>query len=382
MLRMKDLVRPLFRSPVARAGPPGGRRTRLGVAQLEDRTVPSVSVSVATLPGSPNEWGDTGKFRFTRSGGPISSALTVNTTVEGTAGAGDYSGPGGSVVFPANVSQVDVTVTVTDDSIPEPDETVQVRILSGLGYNVGSPDRAQVSIGDNDSQLTFSLGAYQGAIGYTVPWDQVDASKSSQSIALPDFQLNLAGQMLPSGATVVTSPTIQFAAGEFIGVTFAFDTSTIAGYPFNSVAMAGMTVTAVLRSTGTTVNATAVMARDGAKLDFSDVPVGKAFSIVIDIKASVNGMEESIEKTTLTFAATETVADVTDAIAQVFEDAQVEVEVLAGNKLRFMSKKKFISSIEFTFKDANQQPIAGGLKLLARYGPVVVKQNDTTLNPS
>lgn len=253
MLRMKDLVCPLFRSPVARAGPPGGGRTRLGVAQLEDRTVPSVSVSVVTLPGSPNEWGDTGKFRFTRSGGPISSALMVNTTVEGTAGAGDYSGPGGSVVFPANVSQVDVTVTVTDDSIPEPDETVQVRILSGSGYNVGSPDRAQVSIGDNDAQLTFTLSAYAGAIGYTVPYDDVDSSQSSQSVSLSNLQVNLAGQLLSA-----STATAQFASGVLTGVTFSIDTSGIGGYPFNSISMSGMTVTGVVRATLQQITATAV----------------------------------------------------------------------------------------------------------------------------
>jgi gliding motility-associated-like protein len=82
--------------------------------------------------------------------------ITVTYTIAGTAIAGtDYSTLTGTVVIPAGRTSVNVPVSVQDDDLIEPAETVILTLAggtsSGITYTVGTADNATVNIADDDN---------------------------------------------------------------------------------------------------------------------------------------------------------------------------------------------------------------------------------------
>ncbi|HEY9301786.1 MAG TPA: Calx-beta domain-containing protein, partial [Phormidium sp.] len=102
-------------------------------------------------PGRTDNSGD-GTFQFARTGGDITQALTIQYTTTGTATPGaDYAALSGTVTIAAGQSvSAPVSFTPLTDGINEPVETVTVKILEDLPYQVGSADTATVRVLDND----------------------------------------------------------------------------------------------------------------------------------------------------------------------------------------------------------------------------------------
>ncbi len=100
-----------------------------------------------------------GSFIVRLSPPPSAGPITVNFTISGTAGVGDYqlSGPGvtwnsaaaaGSIVFPNGTATVTVNLAPIADALPEPLETARLAIAPGTGYN-GTGGAAGVTISDS-----------------------------------------------------------------------------------------------------------------------------------------------------------------------------------------------------------------------------------------
>jgi hypothetical protein len=94
-----------------------------------------------------NEAGDTATLEFTRSG-PLTQALTVFYSVEGTANTDINSAP---INFRIGQETVRVTVTAFDDDLVEGEETVIVNILSNAQYTLGDQNTVTLIVGDNDN---------------------------------------------------------------------------------------------------------------------------------------------------------------------------------------------------------------------------------------
>jgi hypothetical protein len=107
---------------------------------------PVVSVE-ATDPNAAESGPDPGLFTISRTG--TIGTLTVNFSVGGTAmEGGDYATLGGSVTFPDAQMSATVTVTPALDSRTEGNETVILTLASGIGYTIGTPATATVTIAD------------------------------------------------------------------------------------------------------------------------------------------------------------------------------------------------------------------------------------------
>ena len=108
-------------------------------------------------------------YTFSRTG-PISSALTVNYTVDGTAIlGGDYGGIAASpatrtVIFDAGSSSATVTVDPTVDATIEADETVELTLAEGTGYTIATT-AAVVGRILNDDKLDNNLPEITVAVG-------------------------------------------------------------------------------------------------------------------------------------------------------------------------------------------------------------------------
>ncbi|HEY8956995.1 Calx-beta domain-containing protein, partial [Chitinophaga sp.] len=114
-----------------------------------DMTV-SATTPNAAEPSTP------GAFTIGLASGKIPAAdITVTYTIAGSATAGsDYTALTGTVVIPAGQSSVVIPVTVTDDDLIEPAETVVLTITGGesarMSYTTGANSTATVTIADDD----------------------------------------------------------------------------------------------------------------------------------------------------------------------------------------------------------------------------------------
>jgi hypothetical protein len=115
--------------------------------------VPEITLAVS--PASVLENGATNLiYTFTRTA-PTTNALTVNYSIAGTAGAGDYTGAtpgtGKTITFAASSATATLTIDPTPDTVVEPDETVILTLTPGTGYSIGSPASATGTILNDDA---------------------------------------------------------------------------------------------------------------------------------------------------------------------------------------------------------------------------------------
>jgi hypothetical protein len=126
-------------------------------------------VTLAVSPASVTEDGPTNLvYTFTRTG-VTSSSLTVNFSVGGTAtfgaspndytqtGAATFTTSSGTVTFAPGNSTATVTVNPETDTTVEPDETVDLTLTAGSGYNVGSPSSASGTILNDDTDVSVAV---------------------------------------------------------------------------------------------------------------------------------------------------------------------------------------------------------------------------------
>jgi hypothetical protein len=108
-------------------------------------------VTVTATDDDAAEPSSTGTFTVTRTGSTTTS-LAVTYTLDGTATNGsDYTAaPASPLTIPAGATSATITVTPTDDSLVEDDETVEIELSAGVGYEIGSPDTATVTIADDE----------------------------------------------------------------------------------------------------------------------------------------------------------------------------------------------------------------------------------------
>ncbi len=116
------------------------------------------SISIAKTSDG-NEAGSVSSvFTLTRTG-DLSSALTVNYTLAGTATLdSDYNDPSlGQATFAAGSSTATITLATIDDSEVDPSETIITKITAPAGYTISGPDTVTATLIDNELG-TLTLG--------------------------------------------------------------------------------------------------------------------------------------------------------------------------------------------------------------------------------
>ena len=106
-------------------------------------------------------------FRFNRSGN-LRAVITVNFAVSGSSGLGDgavrstnatavsgvdFNPPPASITFQVGETSKTLSITPIDDSISEPPEVVELRILPSPLYTLGATSSASGIIEDNDTEV-------------------------------------------------------------------------------------------------------------------------------------------------------------------------------------------------------------------------------------
>ena len=154
------------------------------------------------------------------------AAITVNYTVSGSAGAGDYTALTGSVAIAAGAQTAVINVAgIVDDALLEGNETVTVTLLNTGTAGVGvDATPATVTIADNET-ATVTLSAN-------------DAAASEAGSDPGQFTVDL-GTLNNTGAAITVNYTVSGSAG-------AGDYTALTG----SVAIAAGAQTAVINVAG------------------------------------------------------------------------------------------------------------------------------------
>jgi len=140
--------------------------------------------------------------------------IVVGLLVEGTASSGaDFTAPTATITIPANTLSANVQVPVLVDAFGEPDETVVIHLVPGLGYAVGATNIHTLTIrgaayADTvptvfllDSAATLAEGAAPGFVNARVGLSYA----TFQDVVVP---LTITGTAGPDDRNLPTSVTI------------------------------------------------------------------------------------------------------------------------------------------------------------------------------
>lgn len=115
-----------------------------------------------------------------------SGTITVNYATAGstnspaTAGV-DYAATNGTLTFAPGITNLDIVVTVNNDTLVEGNEEFIVNLANIVGGSFGSPTNCTVIIVDDDSTLQFTVAAtniFEDATSLTLTVDRVGSSNT------------------------------------------------------------------------------------------------------------------------------------------------------------------------------------------------------------
>src|SRR6185437_9486504 len=194
------------------------------------------------------EGGTPGYVTFSRTGGDVSSALSVTYTVGGTATSGtDYTALSGSISIPAGQSSANVDITALPDNLVESDETVTLEIVPTSTYLLpGNANSATSVVTISDDPATISVantadateGGADGNFEFTRTGGDV-----TQTLTV---YYSIAGDAVPGVNYTALSGSVTFAADS--------ETAEVSVAPIDDgVDTSGTTVVATIGDTSTYV---------------------------------------------------------------------------------------------------------------------------------
>lgn len=140
--------------------PQGATLASLGTHTLSLRDDDTPRIEVRPLIGTVRESDQQAAFTLTRSGS-TAEALTVGCALGGSAQRpADYTLNPSSIVFAAGSAETVLVVPLVDDSIAEPNKTLELSLVAGSGYVLAEGNSASVVLNDDDIN-TVSIIASQ-----------------------------------------------------------------------------------------------------------------------------------------------------------------------------------------------------------------------------
>jgi hypothetical protein len=135
----------------------GSNATATRLAPEPPPTSPVVTVEL-TDTAATELAGDTGTITLRRAGGNLAQPLVVTFTMSGTATYGvDYPSLNTRVTFPANQASLPVVIGPFRDNDAENNETAELTIQPGAGYEVGTNRSGTVTITDDPPVISLAI---------------------------------------------------------------------------------------------------------------------------------------------------------------------------------------------------------------------------------
>lgn len=182
------------------------------VTIFDDENAARVQFSSATY--SVSEGGGSVNIQVNLSQVTLSPVTVTYATSNGTATAGsDYTATTGNLVLPAGQTSASFNIPITEDLLPESDETVTINLSNPVNAFLGGPATATLTILDNESKVGFSLATYNhpesgGNVVIEVRVNPPSPAPVTISLAMST------GTATPGVDYIDMSTTLQFNANE------------------------------------------------------------------------------------------------------------------------------------------------------------------------
>jgi hypothetical protein len=150
--------------------------------------------------------------------GPLTSAATVGYQIAGgTAAAGsDYTAASsGTLTFGAGKPTATLSIAIVNDSVDEPNETVDVVLVNpSAGYGIGTPGQTVVTITDDDAAGKVQFSASDNGVGEGGGSVTISVTRTGTSeLATVDYATG-DGTAAAGSDYGTTTGTLTFARGE------------------------------------------------------------------------------------------------------------------------------------------------------------------------
>jgi hypothetical protein len=274
----------------------------------------TLQFSSATFSVAENVAGGNATITITRTGGTAGTATVQIATSNGTATAGsDYTTVSQTVTFNNGESSKTVNVPITDDSLFEPNETVNLTLSNAGGTGqVGTPSTAVLTILNDDAQggiISFSQSNYSVAEEAGFLTITVNRSGDTTGAATVDYATSddsdpgLTVSCAPPSGGIASSRcdfttaigALRFAAGETSKsfVVLISQDSYIEGPEGFLVALSNLTGGAVFGASSTaTVTINDVQpASSGNVVDVADIFVRQHYRDFLNREADPSGLQ-------------------------------------------------------------------------------------------
>ncbi len=176
---------------------------------IEDNDTPVANFDSST--GSVSEGGGTHNVAVSIRSAPWSD-LILTYTMGGTATVNtDYNiKNSGTIFLNANATSVNIPVVITDDNVDENDETIILTLVSGWGYDLGSPSEHTLTVTDNDTP-EISFASVTSSVGEDAGTHHVEVAMSPAPGAALTLNYTLGGTAT-RGTDYISSGTVSVAA--------------------------------------------------------------------------------------------------------------------------------------------------------------------------
>ncbi|WP_162027552.1 MULTISPECIES: Calx-beta domain-containing protein [unclassified Lentimonas] len=169
-------------------------------------------ISIAAVKNAEEKNESSGSFVLTREG-DLSSELTTNITLSGTASNGsDFRTILPTVIFGANESEATLSVSPFADGITEPTEKLIVTLTPNAGYTLGEASSAEIEIRDQLPELYFEVLASKAVADPIQPGLLLLHRTSSLGASL-FVPLEITGSASNGVDYTYVSPFIEFSPG-------------------------------------------------------------------------------------------------------------------------------------------------------------------------
>ena len=186
--------------------------TGTSITIVEDEDPPKVSLSASS--NTVNENGDALSLTVSLSEASGKPVTVDYETADGTALSGsDYTAVSGTLNFAAGQKSKSISISITNDSIDEDNETFTVSLSDPSGATLGSRDEATVTIIDNDlppkvslSPASKTVGEGAGTANFTVRLSKASGKSVTLEYATTDVTASSGSDYTAASEKLVFTP--------------------------------------------------------------------------------------------------------------------------------------------------------------------------------